>query len=123
VKGSTMGVITDMNGKYSINVPVGANLQFSFVGMDGRDVSVGNNRVIDVVMDTQPEDKFVSIRGIGSNNGLEPLWIVDGKEFDKEINTLSSHDILSITVLKELSATSRYGEKGKNGVIIITTKK
>jgi TonB-dependent SusC/RagA subfamily outer membrane receptor len=129
VKGSTMGVITDMNGKYSINVPVGANLQFSFAGMDGRDVSVGNNRIIDVVMDTHPEDKLefradqFRFRGIGSNNGLEPLWIVDGKEFDKEINTLSSHDILSITVLKELSATSRYGEKGKNGVIIITTKK
>ena len=52
----------------------------------------------------------------------QPLFIIDGKEA-KSIKNVSAADIKSITVLKDGSAEKQYGEKGKNGVVVITTKK
>ena len=52
-----------------------------------------------------------------------PLIFVDEKEWEGEINGISPETIESITVLKDQSAVEKYGEKGKNGVVIITTKK
>ena len=55
--------------------------------------------------------------------GLKPLIIVDGKEVEIDLNNLSPNSINSINVLKSgETTTAKYGEKGKNGVIIITTK-
>jgi TonB-dependent SusC/RagA subfamily outer membrane receptor len=52
-----------------------------------------------------------------------PLYIVDGKEAPADtMKTLNPNDIESITVLKEESSTAKYGEKGRNGVILITLK-
>lgn len=52
-----------------------------------------------------------------------PLVLVDGKEIAySEINAIQPHMILKIDVLKNENATGAYGEKGKNGVILITTK-
>lgn len=51
----------------------------------------------------------------------EPLYIIDGKEVS-EIKSLNKESIESIEVLKDSSART-YGDKGKNGVVIITTKK
>jgi TonB-linked SusC/RagA family outer membrane protein len=49
--GTQNGVITDIDGRYSISVPGAAStLQFSFVGMETTDVTVGNRSVIDVVL-------------------------------------------------------------------------
>lgn len=53
--------------------------------------------------------------------GQTPLYIVDGKEF-KNVNEISPNDIEKIDVLKGASATALYGKKGKNGVVVITTK-
>ena len=56
----------------------------------------------------------------GMNN---PLYIVDGKEVTSSIlSALDVNKIESMTVLKNESATEVYGEKGKNGVILITLK-
>nr|WP_276899090.1 TonB-dependent receptor plug domain-containing protein [Pedobacter kyonggii] len=52
----------------------------------------------------------------------EPLYIIDGKEVS-EIKSLDQESIGSIEVLKDSSAGTIYGDKGKNGVVIITTKK
>ena len=52
----------------------------------------------------------------------KPLILVDGKE-TSDIENLSFEDIDSISVLKNQSAVKLYGEKAKNGVILITTKK
>ncbi|MCL6219443.1 hypothetical protein [Zunongwangia pacifica] len=55
-------------------------------------------------------------------NPADPLIILDGKEVKKEdIENLTPENVESITVLKE-SAIEEYGEKGKNGVIVIKTK-
>jgi TonB-dependent SusC/RagA subfamily outer membrane receptor len=51
------------------------------------------------------------------------LIIVDGKESTSSLNDINPENIESVSVLKDKSAISIYGEKGKNGVIIITTKK
>ncbi|WP_083488818.1 TonB-dependent receptor plug domain-containing protein [Pedobacter borealis] len=52
----------------------------------------------------------------------KPLYVVDGKEVS-EIKNLDQQSIESIEVLKDSSAITLHGDKGKNGVVIITTKK
>ncbi|WP_420146732.1 SusC/RagA family TonB-linked outer membrane protein [Spirosoma sp.] len=68
-------------------------------------------------------DARVRIRGansvLGNNN---PLYIVDGY-IGADFNFVNPSDIETIQVLKDASATSIYGSRGANGVIIITTKK
>jgi len=54
---------------------------------------------------------------------LQPLYIVDGVKSENDITSLKPENIESISVLKDQSATELYGEEGKGGVIIITTKK
>jgi TonB-dependent SusC/RagA subfamily outer membrane receptor len=54
----------------------------------------------------------------------EPLIFIDGKESDRtELSKLKRDAIESVSILKEKSATELYGEKGKNGVILVVTKK
>ncbi|RYF75064.1 MAG: hypothetical protein EOO39_07535, partial [Cytophagaceae bacterium] len=54
----------------------------------------------------------------------EPLIILDGKEISQEeMKAIDTNTIQSINVLKDISAFSTYGEKGRNGVVQITTKK
>lgn len=65
----------------------------------------------------------VSKNGIKIKNGKDtPLYIIDGEEA-KGTENIDNNDIKDVTVLKDASGISQYGEKGKNGVIIITTKK
>jgi len=84
----------------------------------------------------------IQIRGQGSiAAGTDPLYIVDGVPYDgnsinkgsslagttvlgmiSPLNNLNPADIESITVLKDADATSIYGSRGSNGVVIITTK-
>jgi TonB-dependent SusC/RagA subfamily outer membrane receptor len=56
--------------------------------------------------------------------GPPPLIILDGKEIvQSDSLKIAPNDIESITVLKDKSSAEIYGEKGENGVIIITSKK
>ena len=55
VKGSTVGAVTDLDGKFSIDVPAGATLEISYVGYDTKVVKVGNQSVIDVVLSQDAE--------------------------------------------------------------------
>jgi len=61
--------------------------------------------------------------GIRSLDGKSPLVIVDGKEVDIDLEKVDPNTIETVSVLKDKSATAVYGEKGKDGVIVITTKK
>lgn len=66
----------------------------------------------------------IRIRGVGSLNGnASPLYVVDGVAYNGDISAIDPGDIASTTVLKDASATSLYGSRGANGVIVITTKK
>jgi TonB-linked SusC/RagA family outer membrane protein len=51
------------------------------------------------------------------------LYIVDDAPFGGSLNDINPNDIKSVTVLKDASATSLYGARGANGVIVITTKR
>jgi TonB-linked SusC/RagA family outer membrane protein len=64
----------------------------------------------------------VRIRGLGSFNNNNPLYVVDGVQ-TFSINGLNPNDIESMQVLKDAASASVYGVRGSNGVIIITTKK
>jgi len=66
----------------------------------------------------------IRFRGIGSiNASAAPLYVVDGVPFNGDIASISSQDIESMTFLKDASAAALYGNRGANGVIIVTTKK
>jgi TonB-linked SusC/RagA family outer membrane protein len=64
----------------------------------------------------------VRIRGIGTMNNNDPLYVIDGVPTKGGMHELNSNDIESIQVLKDASAASIYGSRAANGVIIITTK-
>lgn len=64
----------------------------------------------------------IRIRGVGTVNDAEPLYVVDGMPVT-DINYLSASDIQSMEILKDASASAIYGSRGANGVILITTKK
>jgi TonB-linked SusC/RagA family outer membrane protein len=67
----------------------------------------------------------IRIRGTGSiTAGNEPLYVVDGFPLGEDaLSNFNMGDIESISVLKDASATSIYGSRGANGVIIVTTKR
>nr|WP_299340157.1 SusC/RagA family TonB-linked outer membrane protein [Allomuricauda sp.] len=81
----------------------------------------------------------IRVRGVNSlTGGSNPLFVIDGVPIDDQSNLtttqggntglnplsyLNTEDIESFTVLKDAAATSLYGTRGSNGVILITTKK
>ena len=64
----------------------------------------------------------IRIRGTGSLNNAEPLWVVDGIPTGG-IDFLNPSDIESISLLKDAASAAIYGARGGNGVILVTTKK
>ena len=65
----------------------------------------------------------VRIRGIGTLNNNDPLYIIDGVPTKAGMHELNGNDIESIQVLKDAASASIYGSRAANGVIIITTKR
>lgn len=67
----------------------------------------------------------VILRGYGSINGnVEPLYVIDGVPLTVDnFRSLNPNDIESVSVLKDAGATAIYGNRGANGVIIVTTKR
>lgn len=69
-----------------------------------------------------------TVRKSASDNGLlngsallKPTYVVDGKVYMGNINTLNPNDIKSITVLRNPDASTRYGKFNPNGVIVVET--
>jgi len=201
VKGTTIGVITDNNGKFSLNVPLDAKvILFSFMGMKAQEISLGDKKTIDVILaeeTTGIKDVIVtalgikrdkkalgySIQEIGGDNlsaakeanlattlsgkiagvqvsragngaggssrvvirgansltgNSQPLYVIDGIPMDNGnvkspsssggidygdgISNVNPEDIETISVLKGPNAAALYGQRGSNGVILITTK-
>ncbi|MCK5135450.1 MAG: TonB-dependent receptor [Bacteroidales bacterium] len=80
------------------------------------------------------EGAIISVRGIGSINNTNPLFVLDGvpivetsfdfeKPYVSSINTVNPLDIESVEILKDAAACAIYGTRGANGVIMVTTKK
>ena len=135
VPNTNHGTITDINGHFSLKAMKDGNLWFSFIGYKPVKASVSstmNIRMEQEVVDLFPElsgsvkngnsgfkvNNGVTVHGI---KGEEPLVIIDGKEaMEKDaLSKLVPDHIKSISVLKDKSAQVVYGDKGKNGVIIV----
>ena len=69
------------------------------------------------------EGARVRVRGIGSINGSDPLYIVDGMPISGGLDFVNPNDIESIEVLKDAASGAIYGARAANGVILVTTKK
>jgi TonB-linked SusC/RagA family outer membrane protein len=70
------------------------------------------------------EGSTIRIRGVGSLNNNEPLYIIDGIPVQDSFGTsINPSDIENIQVLKDAASAAVYGARANNGVIIITTKK
>ncbi|MCE7064275.1 TonB-dependent receptor [Dyadobacter sp. CY326] len=65
----------------------------------------------------------VRIRGFGTINNNDPLYVIDGVPTKGGLNSINPNNIESMQVLKDASSASIYGSRAANGVIIITTKK
>ena len=187
VKGTTRGVQTDLDGKYSIKAKVGETLVYSFVGSQDQSKTVGASNTISVklvsgelkldevvvqgygktikkerlngsvttvgaaVIADRPNINFlqsiqsqaagvaiafnsgspgsnkvdVIIRGESSlGASADPLYVIDGVPLNQSFfRNLNPNDIENVTILKDAAASSVYGNRGGNGVIVITTKK
>ncbi len=200
-KGTTVGVITDIDGNYSIDVPDGISmLVFSYTGYSTREVALGESNVVNIELAEGVELNEIVVTGLGikkekkalgygvstiSNEAVEgrseadvarilrgkaagvditqtsglsgsgtniiirgyssitgnnqPLFVVDGVPFNTDTNNdqgfttggatassrfldLDPNNIAEISILKGLSATVLYGEAGRNGVVLVTTK-
>jgi len=65
----------------------------------------------------------IRIRGVGTMNDNDPLFIIDGVPTKAGMHELNPNDIESMQVLKDAASASIYGSRAANGVIIITTKR
>lgn len=183
VKGTTNGVITDIDGKFSLNgISSDATLVVSYIGYLMQEVPISGRSIINITLmeDFQRLEEVVvvgygsfkksdltgaisqvkgddlsnypvrsaadalqgraagvtvtatsgspgsvgtvRIRGIGTINGNNPLYVVDGLP-QSDIQWLNARDIESMEVLKDASAQAIYGARAANGVILITTKR
>lgn len=64
----------------------------------------------------------VRVRGIGTINNSDPLYIVDGMPIEGGLDYLNPNDIQSIEVLKDAASGAVYGARAANGVILVTTR-
>ncbi|MEM6800071.1 MAG: TonB-dependent receptor [Bacteroidota bacterium] len=110
-RGDISGAVTSVNKDY-VNQQGVANLSKALQGSaSGITVVAGNN---------PGSNAQIRVRGLGTINNNEPLWVVDGI-FDAPQPPPSQ--VESVEILKDASATAIYGARGANGVIIVTTKR
>lgn len=179
-KGTTNGTVTDIDGKFTLKVKKGAQLEFSYIGYNNVTLEAKptmnvvlseNAKLVEEVVvtgyttqrkadltgavsvvsvtDLQKQNEnnpmkalqgrvpgmnisadgspsgaaTIRIRGIGTLNNNDPLYIIDGVPTKAGMHELNGNDIESIQILKDAASASIYGSRAANGVIIITTKK
>jgi len=125
VSKSLIGVVTDESGRFAINrIPDGSTLIFSCTGYKTYTLPplITSNSALHVRLVKDPDyKKGVSIR-TSDGSEINALIVIDGVISDDGMGKVDPNSVLSINVLKEKAATDKYGEKGKDGVIEITTK-
>ena len=138
LRGTTLGASTDAKGYFKLdNVPDDGSLIVSYVGFKSKVLKpvFTSEMTINMMRDTvkymntnistpppppPPQPLGVKFRG----DGPPPLYLVDGLTVSQdELDRIDPNSIESVSVMKDKYATEKYGEKGKNGVIKITTKK
>lgn len=113
-KSDLTGSVSSINQKIMADKPVTSLGQ----ALQGRAAGVF------VVDNGNPQDNVsLKIRGLGTINDSDPLYVIDGVPMSMGLNSINVEDIESIDILKDASATAIYGSRGANGVVMITTKK
>jgi TonB family protein len=144
VKGTTDGTVTDVFGNFLLkSVPADAELVFSYVGFNTVKIKPEFDHMLNVKMDiatigvqkivVTPEEETTTLSVLSDEFGITvkgiidnkpPLYVMDGKLIDKsEFKSLNPDIINQISVLKDSSEIRKYGEKGENGIIVMTSKK
>ncbi|HNX54017.1 MAG TPA: TonB-dependent receptor [Prolixibacteraceae bacterium] len=122
VKGTTAGVITDMDGKYTLTkVPLNATLLFSFVGMKTQEVVVGNNQTINVILTEEAIglDEVVAI-GYGTQQKATVTGSVVSTKGDDLIKSKTPNVLNSLTGrLPGVIVNNRSGEPGRDDPTIL----
>jgi len=157
VEGTTHGTITDLDGKFELEVKKGDKIRVNYLGYISKTIpySKGANYVMVMEEDSQHLDEVIvvgygtvrkqditgaidagdftddalkgkiagiMIRGGGTlQNSEAPLIIVNGLPYNGKLEDIDSSSITSMNVLKDASATSIYGARAANGVIMIQT--
>ena len=143
VPSTTIGAITDANGRFRLKTPKDSYLWFSFIGYKTVKAAVASEMSIRMEQDVVklfPETS-VSLKTTGTlssgtkvgnslilhgvEEGKQPLIIINDKEVsDKEaLSKIAPDRIKSFSILKDASATAVYGVRGANGVVLVTTKR
>jgi TonB-dependent SusC/RagA subfamily outer membrane receptor len=133
IKDTNNGTITNSQGNFKLELPLSnkaRELVISAPGFESQTHPTRNGTVHVVKLKKAQgmgsTDDAIEIKASGEDLfGLEknPLYIVDGIEVENFKHTsINPYDIESISVLKDSSAVKTYGEKAKNGVVIITSK-
>ena len=180
-KGTANGVITNIDGQYSINVSPKATLTFSYLGFTPQEITLNGRKKIDVFLESTSRQldelivigygvqkksdvtgsissisgkeinhtpvsstlqalqgraagvniiqntgapgstTTIKIRGTGTINDADPLYVVDGFIVD-DINHLNPNDIDNVEIFKDAASSAVYGSRAANGVVAITTK-
>ena len=182
VKGTTLGTVSDFDGRFQVSAPEGSTLVISYVGCETKEVKAAADMKITLADDAKALDEVVvigygvqkksvvtasiakvsaddlegkahlrsedalkglaagvtvtsssgqpgaksmiRIRGIGTINDSNPLYIIDGLATDQNgMELVNPYDIESIEVLKDAASGAIYGARAANGVILVTTKK
>lgn len=124
VSGSQIGAVTNDEGLAALQVPANSVLEISYIGCRPHIAQVGDKARQMFMFDMQAETAGKSeTEGTTVTTTVtdKPLYIVNGIE-TKEIGKLDPDRIESMSVLKDKAATALYGEKARNGVIVITLK-
>ncbi len=97
VKGTETGVLTDINGKYSIPVPKGSTtLQFSFLGMKSQDVEINGRQVVDVVLETEMTGlKEVVVTALGVSREKKSLGYSTEAVSNDAITTIKTDNFVN----------------------------
>ncbi len=179
---TSTGTVTDLDGNFTLSVPINSILTVTYIGYKPQDVTVRNQSFLKIVLqeDAEALDEVVvvgygiqkksvvtasiakvsaddlgkigstrvdnalkglasgvtvtsssgqpgaasqiRVRGIGTINNSDPLYIVDGMPIEGGLDYLNPNDIQSIEVLKDAASGAVYGARAANGVILVTTK-
>jgi TonB family protein len=124
---SLTGVITDAKGRFAVSkIPDGSSLMFSCKGYKTYTMPplMASNSALYVKLVKDPdysEQAEIRIRNADGSE-VKPLIVVDGVVTENGMKKTDPNAILSISILKDKAAIDKYGDKGKDGVIEITTK-
>ncbi len=112
-KSDLTGAVSSVKGKDIARIPT-ANVEQALQGkVSGVYVAPSSG--------TPGAGAVIRIRGTGTLNNANPLYVIDGM-ITYDASNVNPEDVESIEVLKDASAAAIYGSRGANGVILITTK-